>query len=183
MSKRVAERRPGRPALLTADVIEDAGDWSFLKDASGLVEAACLQVTAEEDVPAKPASVTIVLSNDQNVSALNGQFRGKPKPTNVLSFPAGTGAEPGNLGDIIIACETLLREARDEDIAPEHHFQHLVVHGILHLMGFDHETDAEADRMEALEIRILARLGIANPYTEPLDPAKSWSPRQANKDP
>ncbi|MBL8882270.1 MAG: rRNA maturation RNase YbeY [Hyphomicrobium sp.] len=173
MSKRVAERRPGRPALLTADVIEDAGDWSFLKDASGLVEAACLQVTAEEDVPAKPASVTIVLSNDQNVSALNGQFRGKPKPTNVLSFPAGAGAEPGNLGDIVIACETLLREAADEDISHEHHFQHLLVHGILHLMGFDHGTDAEAERMEALEIRILARLGIVNPYTAPLDPAKS----------
>ncbi len=173
MSERVAEQRPRWPALLTADVIEDAGDWSFLKEASELVEAACLQVTAEEDVPAKPASVTIVLSNDQNVSALNGQFRGKPKPTNVLSFPAGAGAEPGNLGDIVIACETLLREAADEDISPEHHFQHLLVHGILHLMGFDHGTDAEAERMEALEIRVLARLGIANPYTAPLDPAKS----------
>ncbi len=173
MSERVSERRPGRPGPLTADVIDDAGDWSFLKDASVLVEAACLQVAAEEDVPATPANVTIVLSNDQNVSALNGQFRGKPKPTNVLSFPAGVGSEPGNLGDIVVACETLLREAADEDIPPEHHFQHLVVHGILHLLGFDHETDTEADRMEALEIRILARLGIANPYTEPLDTAKS----------
>ncbi len=173
MSERVSERRPGRPAPLTADVIEDAGDWSFLKDVSALVEAACLHVAADETMPSKPASVTIVLSDDQNVSALNSQFRGKPKPTNVLSFPAGAGAEPGNLGDIVVACETLLREAAGDDISPEHHFQHLVVHGILHLMGFDHETDSEAERMEALEIRILARLGIANPYTAPLDPAKS----------
>lgn len=173
MSERVSKERPGRPAPLTADVIEDAGDWSFLKDASALVEAACLQVAADETMPAKPAHVTVVLSDDQNVSALNSQFRGKSKPTNVLSFPAGAGAEPGNLGDIVVACETLLREAADEDISPEHHFQHLIVHGILHLMGFDHETDAEAERMEALEIRILARLGIANPYTAPLDPAKS----------
>ncbi|HMN36845.1 MAG TPA: rRNA maturation RNase YbeY [Hyphomicrobium sp.] len=173
MSERVSERRPRRRAKLTAEVIEDAGDWSFLEDARGLVEAAASQVATDEDVPARAASCTLVLSDDQNVSTLNGQFRGKPKPTNVLSFPAGSGAGADYLGDIIIACETLLREAAHDDIAPEHHFQHLVVHGILHLMGFDHETDAEAQRMESLEIRILSRLGIANPYTAPLDTAKS----------
>ncbi|MGE0054303.1 MAG: rRNA maturation RNase YbeY [Hyphomicrobium sp.] len=168
MSEGRARRRP----RLTADVVEDAGDWSFLNDAAALVEAAASQVEADDIAP-QPASFTLVLSDDDNVSALNGQFRGKPKPTNVLSFPAGSGAEAGNLGDIIIACETLQREASDEGIAPEHHFQHLVVHGILHLMGFDHETEVDAERMEALEIRILARLGIANPYTAPLDTAKS----------
>ena len=169
MSEGRARRRP----RLTADVVEDAGDWAFLEDAAALVEAAASQVAADEDIAPEPASFTLVLSDDENVSTLNGQFRGKPKPTNVLSFPAGAGAEAGNLGDIIIACETLQREASDEDISPEHHFQHLVVHGILHLMGFDHETEVDAERMEALEIRILARLGIANPYTAPLDTAKS----------
>ena len=120
----------------------------------------------------KAASVTIALSADASVAVLNGQYRGKPKPTNVLSFPAGPGAQDGFLGDIVLAAETLKREAELEDIPVEHHFQHLVVHGVLHLLGYDHETDAEAEAMEKLEIGILARLGIANPYTGALDPAK-----------
>ena len=80
MSEGRARRRP----RLTADVVEDAGDWSFLEDATALVEAAASQVAADEDIAPEPASFTLVLSDDENVSTLNGQFRGKPKPTNVL---------------------------------------------------------------------------------------------------
>jgi probable rRNA maturation factor len=120
------------------------------------------------DEPA--SSLCIALSDDASVQKLNAGFRGKDKPTNVLSFPAGetavadaeTGARP--LGDIILALETVMAEAAEQEKPAAHHFQHLVVHGALHLLGFDHETDSEASEMESLEIEILAGLGIPDPY-------------------
>lgn len=160
-------------AKIDAEIIEDAGDWSFLEDVRELVEAAAAEIATEPELKISLASVAIALSSDAEVEVLNGQYRGKPKPTNVLSFPSGPGAGKGFIGDIILAAETLQREAADEDIPVEHHFQHLVVHGILHLLGYDHETDADAEVMETLEIKILARLGIANPYTGALNAAKS----------
>lgn len=169
----MSERRPRRRAKLTPEVMEDAGNWSFLEDPRALIEAACAEVATEPGLKLNSATVTVVLSDDASVAELNGQYRGKPKPTNVLSFPPGPGGEAGHLGDIVLAEETVQREAEGEDVPAEHHFQHLVVHGILHLIGFDHETEADAGRMEALEIKVLARLGIANPYTAPLDSAKS----------
>lgn len=169
----MSERRPRRRAKLTPEVVEDAGTWAFLDDARALIEAACAEVATEPGLKLEAASVTVVLSDDASVKHLNAQYRGKPKPTNVLSFPSGPGGEQGHLGDIVLAEETVQREAESEDISAEHHFQHLVVHGILHLIGYDHETEADAERMEALEIKVLARLGIANPYTAPLDSAKS----------
>ena len=155
------------------EIVEDAGDWSFLENVLELAESAAAEIAVEPALKLRTTSVTVALSDDTSVAELNGQFRGKPKPTNVLSFPAGQGADAGYAGDIILAAQTLQREATSEDIPVEHHFQHLIVHGVLHLLGFDHETDAEAERMEALEISILARLGIANPYTGALDTAKS----------
>lgn len=166
------ERRSAKRARIACDIVEDDGDWTFLENVQELVEAAAAEVATEPSLKLKAASVTIALSDDASVAVLNGQYRGKPKPTNVLSFPAGTGAQPGFLGDIVLAAGTLKHEACLEDIPVEHHFQHLVVHGLLHLLGYDHETDAEAEAMEKLEIGILARLGIANPYTGALDPAK-----------
>ena len=91
------------------------------------------------------------------------------KATNVLSFPAGAGAADGQLGDIVMALETVKREAQEQDVSFEHHVQHLVVHGILHLLGHDHIATADAERMEALEIKILSELGVANPYTGALE--------------
>jgi probable rRNA maturation factor len=111
------------------------------------------------------STVAIQLTDDNGIRILNRQFRGKDKPTNVLSFPAP--AMPGHapvLGDIAIAFETVAREAKDEDKRFEDHLAHLVIHGLLHLLGEDHETAAEAERMEAREIRLLATLGIADPY-------------------
>ncbi len=106
--------------------------------------------------------VSILLTNDFEIQNLNRNFRQKDKPTNVLSFPQD---EVGMLGDVALSLETLEREAAEQDKTLHEHFTHLFVHGVLHLMGHDHEIgDKEQAEMEALEIRILKRLGIANPY-------------------
>jgi probable rRNA maturation factor len=107
-------------------------------------------------------SLTVALADDKRVHALNARDRKKDKPTNVLSYPSG---ERGYLGDVVLARQTVWREARSQGKTAADHVAHLVVHGTLHLMGYDHETsDADAERMEALERRILAKLGIADPY-------------------
>ena len=106
--------------------------------------------------------VVVLLSDDMAVQALNARFRNKDKPTNVLSYPSG---EREFLGDMVLARQTVGREAREQRKSPADHFPPLVVHGTLHLLGYDHETgEADAERMEALERRVLARLGIADPY-------------------
>jgi probable rRNA maturation factor len=116
----------------------------------------------------RKAEVAIVLTDDQSIRALNRQWRGRDEPTNVLSFPARL-AERGNggpvhVGDIVIAYETTAREAAAEGKPFLHHLSHLAVHGFLHLVGYDHESYDEAETMESLERRILARLGVPDPY-------------------
>ena len=107
-------------------------------------------------------SLTVALADDRRVRALNARDRKKDEPTNVLSYPSG---ERGFLGDVVLARQTVWREAKSQGKTPADHVAHLVVHGTLHLMGYDHETsDADAERMEALERRILRRIGIADPY-------------------
>lgn len=124
---------------------------------------------------AKPVAVNLSLSNDAQVQGLNAQFRGMDKPTNVLSFANVDdefffmelkNADVAEIGDIIIARETLLREAEQKHILPEDHFAHLLVHGILHLFGYDHQNDSDAEEMEQIEIKILEQLNINNPYEE-----------------
>ena len=100
---------------------------------------------------------------------LNARWRGLDKPTNVLSFPAAPAdqlLDSATLGDVALAFETLAREAETSGVSFADHYRHLVTHGFLHLIGYDHETDDEAGRMEALETRILARLGVADPYAD-----------------
>lgn len=104
---------------------------------------------------------SVLLTNDTHIQVLNRDFRNKNKPTNVLSFPDG---EDGYLGDIAISLETIVKEAKEQDKNFYHHFIHMVVHGLLHLKGHDHEDDSEAEEMESLEIEILADMGIKNPY-------------------
>ena len=107
-------------------------------------------------------SLNVALADDKGVRVLNKRDRHKDKPTNVLSYPSG---ERAFLGDIVLARQTVWREAREQKKSPADHVIHLVVHGTLHLLGHDHETsDADAERMEALERRILKRLGVADPY-------------------
>lgn len=165
----------GRVPLIALDIVLDVEDWSafvdpVFGDVEAIVIAAANAVAARLEFQAL-AEVTIALSSDAEVAKLNGTFRGKPMPTNVLSFPAGAqrhaspfGA-PKQLGDIIIARETVLAEAVTLSISPSHHLVHLVVHGLLHLLGYDHETDDEAGAMEALEITILATLNVSDPYS------------------
>jgi probable rRNA maturation factor len=107
-------------------------------------------------------SLTVALSDDRRVRLLNARDRKQDKPTNVLSYPSG---ERASLGDVVLARQTVWREARAQGKSAEAHVSHLVVHGTLHLLGYDHETgEADAERMEALERRILKGLGIADPY-------------------
>lgn len=131
---------------------------------------------AGEPRPFDPAvaELAVLLADDGAIRALNRDHRGHDRPTNVLSFPLvdaplrpGARRIPGQpllLGDVALALETVVAEARASGIPTAHHVSHLVVHGILHLLGHDHETEADAVRMEALEAAILARLGIPDPY-------------------
>lgn len=155
------------------DITREAGDWSAFADAEMLVRVAgagLVRHPEAEGLIGRQASV--VLADDATVRRLNATYRAKDKPTNVLSFPFEP--PPGMpeseadlyLGDIILAAETLLAEAADLGIPPAHHLQHLVVHGLLHLLGFDHIEDAEAEEMEAIETQVLAGLGIADPYAD-----------------
>ena len=108
--------------------------------------------------------VSIVLTDDSHMQELNRTWRGIDKSTNVLSFPAPKADAGAMLGDIVVAYETLRRECEDEGRIFLHHLAHLTVHGFLHLVGYDHQTDAEADAMEKLESKIMARLDMPDPY-------------------
>jgi probable rRNA maturation factor len=162
-------RRPeaakGRPPRL--DILVEAGDWpprSTLRGAaSRAIRAATAQAGAE--VPAD-AELSLVFTDDAHISALNARFRGMDRPTNVLSFPSArqAGRFQQFLGDIVLAHETIRREAEDQGLIFDHHLTHLIVHGFLHLLGFDHESEREAVVMERLETAILMGIGIADPY-------------------
>ncbi len=158
--------------VFEVEIVEDDGDWSRVPGLDDLIEQAASAAVLVAEGHAH-GLVSVALSSDANIALLNERFRGKSKPTNVLSFPAGAGAPEGQLGDIIMAFETLEREAQEQDVPFAHHLQHLVVHGVLHLLGYDHETTADAERMEAIEIATLSKLGIANPYTGALETGKS----------
>lgn len=177
-------RRLNSPAILI-DLVENAGDWAAFGDIAAieaLVQNAADAVAGAQSIavhlPSSEGAVEVVvaLSSDAEVAILNGQYRGKTKPTNVLSFPA-TAAAPSvaavamSLGDIVLAAETVQAEASDLGIAPADHLRHLIVHGLLHLLGYDHIESAQADEMEALETQILATIGVADPYagSEPAD--------------
>ena len=146
------------------DVLVESPLWDKEPEACATVERA-INTTAEAiDAPA--GEVVVMLTDDETIRALNRDWRKIDKPTNVLSFPAvkTPGIEPIMLGDIVIAYETLQRECSEEDRVFLHHLAHLAVHGFLHLMGYDHQDDSDAEAMEQLESSILARLDMPDPY-------------------
>jgi probable rRNA maturation factor len=178
-STRTAGARPRRPkaapppAAPELDIIVDSRLWRGQRGVKAtlrraIAEAAAMAATAGGEL-------AIVLTDDSAIRALNRDWRGKDQPTNVLSFPARNelaAAHPAGrpaaqvrlLGDIVIAYETVAREAIAEQRPFGDHLAHLAVHGFLHLVGHDHAAEAEADTMEALEIAVLARLDVPNPY-------------------
>ncbi len=134
-----------------------------------LAGRACGAVLAHFGRDPERTEISLLGCDDARIAALNAQFRGKPAPTNVLSWPAGDVGGPGmavELGDIAIAYETCAREAREQGKAFADHVTHLLVHATLHLLGFDHIEPKEAAEMEALEVEILGKLGIGDPYGE-----------------
>lgn len=149
-------------ASIVTDIAILSDLWEGLPEAESVVRRAVAAAAARPDiaVPAE-AELSLALSDDATVQGLNRDYRAKDKPTNVLSFPAPHGPL---LGDVIIAFETLTREAAEEQLTPADHLAHLTIHGLLHLLGYDHETEADALRMEALETSILAGLGIRDPH-------------------
>lgn len=149
------------------DLTVEAGNWPEEAGLLRLIERAAGAVFAETGAAGR-SELSVVFSDDAHIRTLNAGWRGKDKPTNVLSFPAFPfpkgGPPPPMLGDIVLAAETVTREAALEEKPLENHISHLVIHGLLHLMGYDHETDAEAEEMEAIERAALARLAIPDPY-------------------
>ncbi len=157
----VAPRKP------IVDITVDGGDWpsedALRSIAERAVEAALR--TLGRRAPARGATLGILFTDDSTIRKLNARWRGKDKPTNVLSFPQ-PGPKAGGpllLGDIVLAAETLRREAALAEMPLEDHTAHLIVHGFLHLLGYDHEVEAEAEEMEGLERAALSRIGISDP--------------------
>ena len=155
------------------DLLIEFQGWRELDGVEQMVSRAW-QACADRVGGIAGRELSISLSSDDAVAELNARYRGKNQPTNVLSFPAADApampdGEPLPLGDIIIAYETLIQEARSENKPPLFHLAHLAVHGILHLAGYDHQTDDEAERMENLEREILASMTIPDPYLAPTE--------------
>jgi probable rRNA maturation factor len=166
------------PSGITVDVLSESALWEAQPGAEAVVREAISRAAAATDVGEPAAEVAVLLCDDATIAALNAQWRGRQEPTNVLSFPAPPASDlsasdpsaasdplvPVHLGDIAIACETVVREAHEQGRTVSQHLAHLAVHGFLHLLGYDHQTDEEAEHMEALEREVLATLGISDPY-------------------
>jgi probable rRNA maturation factor len=155
------------------EILIVADGWQDEPDAEAIVHRAIATAAEMVDADTGEAELAVMLTDDAGIRTLNRSWRGIDKPTNVLSFPAlqPTGAggpddAPPMLGDIAIAYETTRKEAGDEQKPFDHHLSHLAVHGFLHLIGYDHEKDDDAETMEALEAEILALLGIPDPYAD-----------------
>src|SRR3981081_4296864 len=176
--------RNSGPMALTAlpitEVLVVADCWQTEPDAEAVIHRAIAAAAEIADADIGEAELAVMLTDDAGIRTLNSNWRGIDKPTNVLSFPALQPTGPGGpddaprmLGDIAIAYETTRREADEEQKPFDHHLSHLAVHGFLHLIGYDHEKDADVETMETLEAEILAQLGIPNPHTD-RDPDADW---------
>jgi len=164
---------------MTLEIALDADEeWDSSRSWEPLVRQAAEAAIAESDYPElarseRPVEISVTLTGNEQVRALNGKWRGKDQPTNVLSFPmadeldlarANVAEQELLLGDIVLAHGVCEVEAADKGVSFQNHATHLLVHGTLHLLGYDHHADADAADMESREVRALARLGIASPY-------------------
>ena len=164
--------------LPNIDISVQDPEWERQGDIEKIVRVAAVKTLTSAIMPkfaySKALEISIVLANDDLVQVLNREYRDKDKPTNVLTFASMDGedfeeqllVEPLNLGDVILSYQTIDREAQEQGKFILDHMKHLIVHGVLHLLGYDHQNDEEATDMETLEIRILEQLGVQNPYTE-----------------
>jgi probable rRNA maturation factor len=153
---------------LSIDIAVQLEAWHRVGDLEALADRAVRAALAVADLhPAGDASLSLVLCDDPFIRTLNRQWRDRDCPTNVLSFPAAEPMRAMTVGDVIVAFETSAREASEHGMALADYLQHLIIHGVLHLFGFDHERAADAAVMEALEARVLASLGIVSPYDDP----------------
>ncbi len=159
--------------LPITEVLVVADCWRDEPDAEAVIQRAIAAAAETVDQDVGEAELAVMLTDDAGIRTLNSNWRGIDKQTNVLSFPAlqpsrssGEGDAPRMLGDIAIAYQTMRKEADEEQKPFDHHLSHLAVHGFLHLIGYDHDKDDEAEAMEALEQEILAQLGIPNPYAD-----------------
>lgn len=162
-----SRKRAASPGVtLEVEIVRHGDAWA------GEVTDALLRRAGRAAFDAAPSlspgayKVTLVLTDDDEMRELNRTWRGKDAPTNVLSFPAGQVGAEGFIGDVVLAHETTRKEAREHSLALQDHVSHLVVHGVLHLLGFDHIEDEAAERMETVERTALAALGIGDPYAE-----------------
>ncbi len=157
------------PQQLVPDIVRDEPAWPDL----GTTVQKCFDTVTESDLHnLSPGTIAVLFTGDAEISALNRDYRSKGQPTNVLSFPSGP-RMPGlpethlhHLGDIVLAYETCIKEAEGKAISLQDHTAHLIVHGILHIFGYDHEEDQDAEIMEKLETKILSGMGITDPYSE-----------------
>lgn len=168
--------RQPKARRMDIDILIEAPDWEAL-DMPALTRAACAATLAELGLAPDDFALSVLLCDDERIAGLNAQFRAKPTPTNVLSWPAESRAPsrpgampdlpqpgPSEIGDLALAYGICAAEARAAGKPLAQHLAHLIVHGVLHCLGFDHETEADAQLMEGLETRILARQGLPDPY-------------------
>lgn len=164
---------PVSPVLPITEVLVVADCWQTEPDAEAVIHRAIGAAAEIADADVGEAELAVMLTDDSGIRTLNNNWRGIDKPTNVLSFqalqptgPGGPDEAPRMLGDIAIAYQTTRTEADQEEKPFAHHLSHLAVHGFLHLIGYDHEKDDDAEAMEGLEREILAQLGIPDPYAD-----------------
>ena len=155
---------------VVCDILFEDSRWGERVDAEKLVHevvAKVIEVTRRDVHP--DAEASFIFANDERIKSLNAQWRNKDAPTNVLSFPTSVGSELHKaplLGDVILAYETIERESIDEEKPFAHHAAHMMVHGFLHLVGFDHQNDTEAAAMELIESEVLLKLGLPDPWAD-----------------
>jgi len=163
----MAEKRASARAVAIDLAVPCAAWRRALPRAGELAVAAARAALTKAETRLQRAELSLVLADNATVAALNERWRHRSGPTNVLAFPGGGRPDPAApllLGDVILAFETVAREAEEQRKTLADHLRHLVVHGVLHLLGHDHDEEKTARRMEALEKRVLATLGIADPY-------------------